>query len=439
METIVKIVQLILSLSLLVIIHEFGHFIFAKIFKCRVEKFYLFFDYKYSIFKRNFRGTEFGIGWIPFGGYVKISGMVDESMDKKQLAEAPKEWEFRAKPAWQRMFIIIGGVMMNVILAVVIYICMTWAWGDQYVKTSDIPNGYTYSEVAKDMGFRNGDKILSVDGAVIENYAAIAPAIIFADNRVVEVEREGVKQTITVSDSMIKRMLKDPLFLSLRLPARVVYVDEGSAAEEALFAVGDQIISLNGSSIEFIDQFTDGLAQRSSDSICVGVMRGADTVMLSAVVNGQGKIGVGFDGNIEGLYPISMKEYTLWEAIPEGISRGYNKIGEYIQQLKLIFNPETEAYKEVGGFIAMGKIFPSSWNWVYFWNITALLSIMLAVMNILPIPGLDGGHLIFILYEMITRRAPSQKFMEYAQYAGFIIIIALVVVVNASDLFKLLF
>ncbi len=438
MEIAIKAVQLILSLSLLVIIHEFGHFLFAKLFGCRVEKFYLFFDYKFSLFKKKYKGTEFGVGWIPFGGYVKISGMVDESMDKKQLAEAPKPWEYRSKPAWQRFFIIVGGVMMNVILAALIYIGIVWSVGDNYVKTEDARGGFAFSTVAQDMGFRNGDMILSVDGEKVENSMGVAPAILFGDERVVELMRDGQKMTITVTDSMVKNMLNDRSFASLRIPPVIESVGEGSVAESALFKADDRIVSIGGVKVDYVDEVSALIrSAKAGDSLKIDVIRGCCLTSLVVVPDTTGRMGVIFDSNLEEIFTISHKDYTFWEAVPEGISRGYSKIGEYIAQLKLIFTPETEAYKQVGGFIAMGKIFPGGWDWLHFWNITALLSIMLAVMNILPIPGLDGGHMVFIIFEMITGRAPSQKFMEVAQYIGFFLIISLVLLANGSDIVKL--
>lgn len=433
----IKIIQLLASLSLLVIIHEFGHFLFAKLFKCRVEKFYLFFDYKFALLKKKIGETEFGIGWIPFGGYVKISGMIDESMDKEQMAQEPKPWEYRSKPAWQRLLIIVGGVVMNVILAMFIYIGMTFAWGDQYIKTSDAKDGFSFSQTAKQMGFQDGDKILTIDGDSVESYQTIPQAILLGDKRQVEILRGDTKQTLIITDSMISMMLQDRGFIALRIPQVIGFVDEGSPAETAMLKAGDTLIAVNDSTMKYSDQFKTYFTQHKADTLQLAVMRGTDTIYTSVVPNDKGMIGVGLTADIKALYPISTRTYSLWEAIPAGIERGTEQIGNYIKQLKVIFTPETGAYKEVGGFIAMGKIFPDTWDWFSFWNITALLSIMLAVLNILPIPALDGGHLVFIIYEMIARRPPSQKFMEGAQYVGFILILALVIFANGNDILKL--
>lgn len=438
MDIVIKILQLLASLSLLVIIHEFGHFLFAKIFKCRVEKFYLFFDAWFSLLKFRKGDTEYGIGWIPLGGYVKISGMVDESMDTEQLKEAPKPWEYRSKPAWQRLLIIIGGVTMNIILAMLIYIGLTFAYGDKYVQT-DAANrdGFAFSTLAQEIGFRNGDKIISVDGEKIDNYMQIVPAILFSDNRDVEIERDGQRQVISVSSTNIEAILKDPTFLMLRMPFVVSQLAPGMGAETAGVLAGDSLIALNGVPVSYYDQVQETLPQHASDTINASFIRAGEAITLPVVISQEGKMGANIAIDIEKYYPVSTRQYGFFEAIPAGISRGASSIDNYLKQLKTIFSPETGAYKEVGGFITMGRIFPSEWNWYSFWSITALLSIMLAVLNILPIPALDGGHLVFILYEMITRRTPSQKVMEYAQMVGFVMVMALVLFANGNDILKL--
>ena len=437
-SAIIKTVQLLLALSLLVIIHELGHFMFAKLFKCRVEKFYLFFDYKYSLFKKKIGETEFGIGWIPIGGYVKISGMVDESMDTEQLKQEPQPWEYRAKPAWQRFFIIIGGVMMNILLAMVIFIGITYAWGDNYIKNSDVHNGYAFSEVAKEMGFKNGDKIISIDGEEIESYSLIPQMILLGDNRIVNINRNGEEIKLTITDAMIQTMLKDKGFINLRIPFNIAGIQEGSIAESAGLIKGDSLVAVNGVNMVYLDEFSAAFAANRNQTVQLGVIRkGVDTVMtVATTLDSTAMLGVMPGANIGELYTISYKDYTLAEAIPAGIVRGYDEIGKYLQQLKVIVNPDTGAYKEVGGFIAMGSIFPGEWSWFAFWHITALLSIMLAVINILPIPALDGGHLVFIVYEMIARRPPSQKVLEVAQYIGFFIIMGVVILANGNDIIK---
>lgn len=437
MEILIKILQLITSLSLLVLIHEFGHYLFARIFKCRVEKFYLFFDPWFSIFKKKIGDTEYGIGWLPLGGYCKISGMVDESMDKDQLAEPAKPWEYRSKPAWQRLLIIVGGVMMNFLLAVIIYIGITFAWGDSYVKNSDVHSGYAFSQEALALGFRNGDKIISVDGVPVESAHGVHMDILLASKREVEIDRNGESVTIIVPDDRVKNILNVRNLISLRLPFTIAMVDPQGNAVTAGVMVGDTIKAIDSVSIEFFDQSPALLANKKNDTVMLTVARGAQMLELPVLVNEDGKIGVGCGSEIINNYTISTKNYTLFESVPKGVERGVDQVDNYFKQLKLIASPETEAYKSVGGFITMGKIFPSEWNWYSFWNITALLSIMLAVLNILPIPALDGGHMVFILYEIITRRTPSQKFMEVAQYVGFILLFALLIFANGSDVLRL--
>lgn len=426
-----------MSLSLLVIIHEAGHFMFAKLFKCRVEKFYLFFDWKFYILKYKRGETEFGIGWIPFGGYVKIAGMIDESMDKEQMAAPAQPWEFRSKPAWQRFFIIIGGVMMNVVLAFIIYTGISLAWGEQYISTDDVKDGYAYSKLANFIGFENGDRIVAIDGTMPENAARITYEMALADSRDITVLRGGEEKIVTIPDSLIKGMLKDPGFVQLRMPFVVDSVPDGTGAFYAQLQKGDSIVAIEGTECRYFDQVRSALLEYKADTVSVSFVRNGEVMTAEIPVDENGAIGVYVVNDLTRYYPVTTKNYNLFQAVPHGLRRGVKEIGDYIAQLKLIFSPETETYKEVGGFIAIGKIFPAEWDWYSFWNISALLSIMLAVINILPIPMLDGGHLVFILWEMITRRAPSEKVMEIAQYIGLFIVLALVILANGNDILKL--
>lgn len=442
MEIAVKILQLLLSLSLLVIIHEFGHFIFAKLFKCRVEKFYLFFNPWFSLVKFKKGETEYGIGWLPVGGFVKIAGMVDESMDKEQLKQAPQPWEYRAKPAWQRFLIIIGGVMMNLLLALCIYIGISMAWGDAYVKNSDVTAGYAFSEQARDMGFKNGDKIVSVGSEDIENSGKIPLALILNSERNVVLSRmEGGDEqrvTLTLSPQDISTILKSKDLITLRYPFVINQVMENSPAQAAGLMAGDSLVGANGISMQYFDEFQGAFAAtEAGDTIHLSLIRGTELIERPVVMAQGAKIGVGLEINTAQCYKVSTYHYSFLEAIPAGFHRATDQVSGYFKQLKLIFSPETGAYKEVGGIITMGRIFPGQWNWFAFWNLTALISIMLAVINILPIPALDGGHLVFILYEMITRRTPSERFMEYAQYVGFIILVAIMLFANGNDIVKL--
>lgn len=440
MEIFIKVLQVITCFSLLVLVHEFGHFLFAKLFHTRVEKFYLFFNPWFSIFKFRIGETEYGMGWVPFGGYCKIAGMVDESMDSDQMKSEPQPWEYRSKPAWQRLLIIVGGVLMNILLAIVIYIGITYTWGDSYIKTKDVEHGFMFSEVAHEIGFRDGDKILTVEGEYVDNYAQVPSVILLDDARQVEVEREGKVVTVTIDPKYIKSILKDKSFLTLRTPFVVGKVaPEGGAAAAGLMA-GDSLVAVDSLPMRWFDEFRTAFAQHKGDTAVVTFVRGGETLTASVPVSADGQVGVYLAGvNLADLYPISTREYSFLEAIPVGCGRAFTSIGSYLKQLKLIVSPETEAYKSVGGIIAMGNFFPGQWDWLSFWQITALISIMLAVLNILPIPMLDGGHMVFILYEMITRRTPSDKFMERAQLVGMIIVFGIVILANGNDIIKLIF
>lgn len=440
MEVFIKVLQVIACFSLLVLIHEFGHFLFAKIFHTRVEKFYLFFNPWFSIFKFRIGETEYGMGWVPFGGYCKIAGMVDESMDKDQMKSEPQPWEYRSKPAWQRLLIIVGGVMMNILLAIGIYIGITYAWGDSYIKTKDVEHGFMFSEVAHEIGFRDGDKIISVGGEFVDNYGQIPALILLDDAREVQVERGGKPVTVTIDKQYIKAMLKDKEFINLRTPFVVGKVmPEGGAAVGGLMA-GDSLVAVDSVPMRWFDEFRTAFTAHKGDTALVTFIRNGERLTAAVPVSEEGQVGAYLAGtNLADIYTVSTRQYSFLEAIPVGFGRAFTSIGSYLKQLKLIVSPETEAYKSVGGIIAMGNFFPAEWNWLQFWQITALISIMLAVLNILPIPMLDGGHMVFILYEMITRRTPSDKFMERAQLVGMIIVFGIVILANGNDILKLIF
>lgn len=437
MEVFIKVLQVIACFSLLVLIHEFGHFLFAKIFHTRVEKFYLFFNPWFSIFKFRIGETEYGMGWVPFGGYCKIAGMVDESMDKDQMKSVPQPWEYRSKPAWQRLLIIVGGVMMNILLAIGIYIGITYAWGDSYIKTKDVTTGFTFSPVAQEIGFRNGDKIISVEGEYVDNYEQIPALILLDDARDVQVERGGKPVTVTIDKQYIKAMLNEKKFIDVRYPFVISEVIADGAAAKAGLVAGDSLVAVGGVPMRWYDEFQTAFAQHKGDTVPVTFVRGGVEFTVVMKLNAEGQIGVYVP--MINIYPVSTRQYSFWQAIPVGAGRAFTSIGSYFKQLKLIVSPETEAYKSVGGIIAMGNFFPAEWNWLQFWQITALISIMLAVLNILPIPMLDGGHMVFILYEMITRRTPSDKFMERAQLVGMIIVFGIVILANGNDILKLIF
>lgn len=437
MDILVKIMQFVLSFSLMVVIHEFGHFLFARLFGVRVEKFYLFFNPWFSLFKFNYKGTEYGMGWVPFGGYVKIAGMIDESMDTRQMARPPHPDEFRSKPTWQRLLIMLGGVMMNLLLAMVIYIGLSYHYGDRYLDTQDMRYGYVFNDLAQEVGFRNGDRIIAVGDRPIESdYRKLYLAIVTDPSRTVTVERGGRTLDIVIPSSAIEPMLQSPDFLMPRYPFLVGQVVPGAGAAQAGIRAGDTLVGVNGKAMRFFDQYHDVLAANRGKAVEIAVARDsagrAVRYNLPVQVSPEGMIGASVD--LLGVIPIRTKNYSFWEAIPAGVMQAGTRVGEYWKQLKLVFRPNTGAYKSIGGPLAIGSIFPETWNWGAFWEITAFLSIVLAVMNVLPIPALDGGHVVFLLYEMIARRKPSDKFMEYAQLAGIFILLSLMVLATKNDI-----
>ncbi|RTZ02154.1 RIP metalloprotease RseP [Flavobacterium sp. RSP49] len=442
MDIVIKLSQFLLSLSLLIILHELGHFIPAKLFKTRVEKFYLFFDVKYSLIKKKIGETEYGIGWLPLGGYVKISGMIDESMDKEQMALPPQPWEFRSKPAWQRLIIMLGGVTVNFILAFIIYIGMAFAYGDIFIANADLKDGLLIENKAMQIvGFKTGDHILSVDGEKITRFDNdLTMKVIMAKQ--ILIERNGAEQAIKMPNDFVDQLSKQekvPL-VSIRMPYAITSISEGSL--NTALQPKDIITSLNGQSTKYFDQVKSVLEKNKNKTIAATVLRDEKEIKVPVVVSSKGELGitVGSLGmaSLEklGYYKISKQEFGFLESIPVGITKGKDQLVGYGKQLKMIFNPETKAYKQVGGFKAIFDIFPNTWSWEVFWNITALLSIMLGVMNLLPIPALDGGHVMFLLYEIISGKKPSDKFLENAQMVGFVLLITLLLFANGNDIYK---
>ena len=437
MDILIKVLQFILSFSLLVIIHELGHFLFARIFGVRVEQFQLFFGRPIASFTR--RGTRYGIGWIPFGGYVKLAGMIDESMDTEQMKSEPKPDEFRSKPAWQRLLIMVGGVLMNILLALVIYIGISWKWGESYLSTRDMTYGYVFSPQGEEMGFRDGDRILSVNGETYDDFRQLRIALLLEQNYTVEVLRDGDTVTFRTPVVSANDLAQDAGFISPRYPFLIGQVVEGSGAAEAGLRQGDRLVELNGEPLAYFDQYTERLPQLSGTVAEVGIVRdsaGTSVVRhLPVRVSDDGRIGAAVD--MLAVTPIHTMDYTFWQAVPAGTKRIGEEIGSYWKQLKLVFRPQTEAYKSLGGPLSIGSIFPDEWNWPAFWEITALLSIILAVMNILPIPALDGGHVLFLLVEVITGRKPGDKFMTYAQIAGMLLLFTLIIYATGNDIYRL--
>jgi len=438
MEILIKALQLILSLSILVIFHEFGHFIAAKAFGTRVEKFYLFFDPWFSLFKFKKGDTEYGVGWLPLGGYVKISGMIDESMDKEQMKLPAQPWEFRSKSTWQRLIIMLGGVTVNLLLAIGIYILMLFAWGEQYLPTSEVKFGITVDSLGAQMGLRNGDKIITVDGEKVEDFFKIPGKIILDDAKTIQVERDGQNMDVQIPAGFISKMLKQKSadFINFRFPFEVGGFSKNSPAKDAGIQEGDRIIGLNGKQTLYFDEFKSAIASSKGQKVDITLLRNTDTLHLPVTVTNEGMIGVAPKGP-DTYFKFSEKKYTFLAAIPAGTVKAYKSVGNYLKQLKLLFSPKVKAYESVGGFIAIGNIFPSVWHWESFWGLTAFLSIMLAILNVLPIPALDGGHVMFLLYEMITGRKPSDKFLEYAQIVGMVLLLSLLVFANGNDIIKL--
>lgn len=443
MEIFIKLSQFLLSLSLLIILHELGHYIPAKIFKTRVEKFYLFFDVKYSLFKKKIGETEYGIGWLPLGGYVKISGMIDESMDKEQMALPPQPWEFRSKPAWQRLIIMLGGVTVNFILAFIIYIGMAFVYGELYVNSSEVTNGIWVSNpVVEKAGLKTGDNIISVDGETVTKFHDLNERILMGKQ--VLVERDGKEETVNLPVNFIGQQIAGEKFsvVELRIPFVVLSLEENSINKDKI-QPKDIFISVDGVTTQYADQVLALLPTLKGQTVPVVIKRDKELVETTLSISDQGKLEMIYPhrlaaDNLEklGLYNVSREKFGFWSSIPVGIEKGKNQLMGYGRQLKAIFNPSTGAYKGVGGFKAIYDIFPNNWSWEVFWSITALLSIMLGVMNLLPIPALDGGHVMFLLYEMISGRKPSDKFMEYAQMTGFILLITLLLFANGNDIYK---
>jgi regulator of sigma E protease len=441
METVlVKAAQLIVSLSILVILHEFGHYIFARIFKTRVEKFYLFFDPWFSLFKVKKGETEYGIGWLPLGGYVKISGMIDESMDKEALKLPPKSWEFRSKPAWQRLLIMLGGVLMNFIFAFIIYIGVLYVWGEEYLPTENVKYGIVVNEVGEKIGFQDGDKILTVDNQYVKNFMKIIPTIVLDDARNVQVDRNGEKVDVEISDEDLALLLKSKSVMGPRIPFALGvdgFSDE-SPAKEAGLMVGDEIRGLNGRTFQFYDEWSDATKSNAGKIVTLNIERDGQPLDVELQIADDGIIGVKNSHYADQHFELKTIRYGFLQSIPAGIERGVQTTRDYLKQFKLFFRPETKAYESLGGFATIGSIFPGTWDWFSFWNMTAFISIILAIMNLLPIPALDGGHVMFLSFEMITGRKPGEKFLEYAQIAGMVILLALVLFANANDIIKMI-
>ena len=441
MESIlIKTAQLLLSLSILVVLHEAGHFMFARLFKTRVEKFYLFFDPWFSLFKIKKGETEYGIGWLPLGGYVKISGMIDESMDKEAMKLPPQPWEFRAKPAWQRLLIMLGGVLMNFIFAMIIYIGVLYAWGEQYLPTENVKYGVVVNETGEKIGFKTGDKILTVDNQPVENFDRVVQTIVLDGAKSVQVLRDGQKVDVEISGEDLALLLKSKGIWEERIPydIKIGKLAKDYPAQQAGLEVGDVMGDIDGKSFQFYDQFSNYLESKKNTEIDVSVMRDGTQLTKTVKVNDEGKIGFNPSFNNPDVFEYKTIKYGFAESIPAGIKKGVETTGNYLKQFKLFFKKDTKAYESLGGFATIGSIFAPTWDWSHFWTMTAFISIILAIMNLLPIPALDGGHVMFLFGEIITGRKPGEKFLEYAQIAGMVLLLALVLYANANDIIKMI-
>ena len=436
-EIVIKAGQLLLSLSILVILHELGHYIPAKLFKTRVEKFYLFFDPWFSIFKKKVGDTEYGIGWLPLGGYVKISGMIDESMDKEQMKKPPQPWEFRSKPAWQRLIIMVGGVAVNFLLAIIIYSAVFFVWGKATLPIEEInKHGVEVTSVGKQIGFENGDKLISVENVAVSDFSEFRNSLILEMPSFVRVSRGGKLIDIPITKQHIKTLISKKQ--SHLLPRRFFVVDSVPVSSRSYRVLGknDSLVGVNGSRLKYVDQFKDVFLKNAGSPVSIEFYRNGKLLEDTVVPNSSGLIGV-YQKPVFAAKP-SHVSFGFFESLSVGLFHSFDVALKYLKQFNLIFDKEIKGYEGVGGFISIGSIFPETWNWQAFWLLTAFLSIMLGILNLLPIPALDGGHVMFLLYEVITQRKPNEKVMEYAQTLGVILLLGLVLYANGNDIFKLL-
>ena len=441
MGIVIKILQFLMSFSLLILIHEFGHFIAARMFKIKVEKFYLFFNPWFSLVRIRGKQTEFGIGWVPLGGYCKIAGMIDESMDKEQLKQPPQPDEYRSRPAGQRLLVVSGGVIMNIVLAFCIYTGINYVWGEHYTANSDVRYGYVFSETGRAAGFQNGDKIVNINGRQIENTRRFPLKMLARRNAVVEVDRGGQRTSVTISDDLAAQMLTEPL-LSPRIPFVVdSLMSDGGAAAAGILS-GDSLVAVGGTAMDFADQFQDAFQANKGQTVDVTLVRDSAGVdiekTLPVAISASGTIGV-FLSPSERFIPETVITYNFWQAIPASFKRTGTEVADYWTQFKLMFRPHMHAGKHLGGPIGIANMYRPYWDFEAFWSFTAFLSIVLAVMNILPIPGLDGGHIMFLAVEVVTRRKPSDKFLERAQMVGMILILALILFATSNDIQRIFF
>lgn len=442
MDTFIQIAQIIFILSILVVLHEFGHFIPAKIFKVKVEKFYLFMDAGFSLFKKKIKDTEWGIGWLPIGGYVKLAGMIDESMDTEQLKQEPQPWEFRSKPAWQRLIIMLGGITVNIILAWFLYTAIYSTYGQKYIATDKFQeNGLSFGDVGKLAGFQNGDKIVSVDGKFQEKYNRMIIDILLGTE--VIVNRNGENKTILLTDENKRDILKKEgrNFIGPRIKNIIVdSINPNSGAQKMGLKIGDRIVGINGKDTPYFDVLTEELKSHKNDSITLSIVRNNETLTLATKTDKEGKIGFGYSKQAEkefNTYEI-VNKMSFVDAIPKAVEESYTQFVYNIKQFKLLLKPKTEAYKQVKSPIGITRQLPTEWDWEFIWKFTAMFSIGLAFMNLLPIPGLDGGHALFTIAEMVTGRTLSEKTMGYIQTGGMIFLLSLMALTFGKDIYEII-
>ncbi|MDX1685630.1 MAG: RIP metalloprotease RseP [Saprospiraceae bacterium] len=441
MDYTIMIVQFFLSLSILVILHEMGHFFPARWFKTRVEKFYLFFDPWFSLFKKKVGDTEYGVGWLPLGGYVKIAGMIDESMDKEQMAGPPQPWEFRSKPAWQRLIIMLGGVIVNFLLGFLIFGLILWYWGESYIPADEVEYGIYVDSIGHDMGLRDGDQIISIGGEPFERFDSrvLLRAIVLDGAEQMTVKRNNREMEIPIDNKYVTMLssndYKNVTIFGPRMPAVVNDVMEGAPAEEAGIQQGDRFIGVNGQSTPYLHDFSTAFSGGENKAVDLTILREGDTMSVDLTTSDKGLIGVYWKGPQE-FFDVATNTYPIYKALPMGVAKGYNFLADQIIAFGKMFSGEIKASESLGGFGTITQLFPTTWDWQSFWRITAILSLILGFMNLLPIPALDGGHVMFLIYEVVTGKKPSDKFMEYATIIGFAIVLGLVIYANGLDVWR---
>ena len=434
-----KTAQFILSFSIIVVLHELGHFIPARLFGARVEKFYLFFNPGFSLWKKKIGDTEYGLGWIPFGGYVKISGMIDESMDKEQMNKAPESFELRSKPAYQRLIVMLGGVIVNVILAIVIFIGIAWFWGDDFLPAKNLSYGIHPTEISKKMGLQDGDIIVALDQKELKDFFELESKIVLEDPKTIQVKRGDSVLSLSIPTTIAAELMNannTTAFVVPLIPVIVDSIGKSAVVVEGSFQKNDTLLSINGQSIQFQHEFIEVKKKYSDSLVTILAKRGMDTVKIRTLINNKAQLGLFVKLPMQ-LFKTEHQAYSFVEAIPTGIQRCFTTLDNYVNGIKQIFTGKVNPNDSLGSLISIGNTFPSQWDWERFWTLTAVFSIVLGFMNVLPIPALDGGHALFILFEMITGRKPSDKFMEYAQIAGMILMFGLMLYALGLDFWRL--